>query len=190
MAAQTQLSRTTVREALKTLEVQGLLSIKPGRAGGATVQRPGSHLVADAVALTIRGREAGRSRLIEARQAIEPFCSKLAAGVRDCSDVAAMEEANESMTVAENVASFRRADAMWHVAVVYASRNQLMTELASGLLAVDEEAETPEFVDHETRTSVLVAHRAITMAIRNRDCAAAEREMARHLQSDARCARA
>src|ERR1700757_4882702 len=38
---QTRMSRATVREALRILEVQGLVRIKTGRAGGAYVDRPG-----------------------------------------------------------------------------------------------------------------------------------------------------
>jgi GntR family transcriptional regulator, transcriptional repressor for pyruvate dehydrogenase complex len=41
MVAQAQMSRTTVREALRILQVQGLIRIKTGRSGGAYVQRPG-----------------------------------------------------------------------------------------------------------------------------------------------------
>jgi len=38
---QTRMSRATIREALRILEVQGLVRIKTGRAGGAYVSRPG-----------------------------------------------------------------------------------------------------------------------------------------------------
>lgn len=37
---QTKMSRTTVREALRILEVQGLVTIKTGRAGGASLSCP------------------------------------------------------------------------------------------------------------------------------------------------------
>src|SRR5436190_8995809 len=36
------LSRATVREGLRLLEAEGLITTRPGRGGGATVQRPGS----------------------------------------------------------------------------------------------------------------------------------------------------
>src|SRR6478609_7890555 len=57
LVVQTKMSRTTVREALRILEVQGLVRIKAGRAGGAFVQRPGEQSMADTVALLIRGRQ-------------------------------------------------------------------------------------------------------------------------------------
>src|ERR1700746_1688037 len=43
---QTRMSRAPVREALRILEVQGLVRVKTGRAGGAYVYRPGQDSVA------------------------------------------------------------------------------------------------------------------------------------------------
>src|SRR5260370_14272352 len=55
LVAQTQMSRATVREALRILEVQGLIRIKTGRAGGAFVQKPDDESVAHSVALVLHG---------------------------------------------------------------------------------------------------------------------------------------
>lgn len=49
------MSRTTVREALRILEVQGLVQIRTGRAGGAFVQRPDQESIASSVNLPIPG---------------------------------------------------------------------------------------------------------------------------------------
>src|ERR1700739_2914491 len=79
LVAQTQMSRATVREALRILEVQGVIRIKTGRAGGAFVQKPDDESVADSVALVIRGRRIRMAALLETREAIEPACAQLAA---------------------------------------------------------------------------------------------------------------
>src|ERR1700753_745511 len=55
LVAQTRMSRATVREARRILQVQGLVRIKAGRAGGTFVQRPGRDAVARSVSLLIRG---------------------------------------------------------------------------------------------------------------------------------------
>src|SRR5260370_36513854 len=72
LVLQTNMSRTTVREALRILEVQGLVRIKTGRAGGAFVQRPGEDSVASSLGLLIRARQGRRATLLEARAAVEP----------------------------------------------------------------------------------------------------------------------
>jgi GntR family transcriptional regulator, transcriptional repressor for pyruvate dehydrogenase complex len=79
LVAQTRMSRTTVREALRILEVQGLVQIRTGRSGGAFVRRPGEESIASTVSLMIRGRQIRMDALLETREAIEPACAKLAA---------------------------------------------------------------------------------------------------------------
>src|ERR1700730_12439406 len=69
---QTRMSRTTVREALRILEVQGLVRIKTGRAGGAYVSRPGQDSMADSVDLLIRARRIRIPAPPENREGMEP----------------------------------------------------------------------------------------------------------------------
>src|SRR5260370_10350516 len=76
---QTRMSRATVREALRILEVQGFVRVKTGRAGGAFVYRPGQDSVTDSVTLLIRARPLRIPALPRACEAIEPFCAHLAA---------------------------------------------------------------------------------------------------------------
>src|SRR5712691_5752342 len=92
LVAQTQMSRATVREALRILEVQGLVRIKTGRAGGAYVQKPGKESVADSVALAIRGRHIRMAALLETREAIEPACAQLAAKYRTDAEIERLDK--------------------------------------------------------------------------------------------------
>src|SRR6201987_4546051 len=70
---QTRMSRATVREALRILEVQGLVRVKTGRAGGAYVSRPGQDSMADSVDLLIRARRIRIPARVETREAIRPL---------------------------------------------------------------------------------------------------------------------
>ena len=94
LVTQTRMSRTTVREALRILEVQGLIRIKAGRTGGAFVQQPGEEAMASTVNLLIRGRQIRLAALLETREAIEPFCAQLAATHRTQEELEVLEEAN------------------------------------------------------------------------------------------------
>jgi GntR family transcriptional repressor for pyruvate dehydrogenase complex len=87
LVMQTQMSRATVREALRILEVQGLIRIKTGQAGGAFVQKPDDESVAGSVALVIRGRRIRMAALLETREVIEPACAQLAAKYRTDTDL-------------------------------------------------------------------------------------------------------
>src|SRR5689334_25133965 len=79
LVVQTRMSRTTVREALRILEVQGLIRIRAGRSGGAFVQQPGGESVASSLDLLIRGRHLRLASVHETREAVEPSCARLAA---------------------------------------------------------------------------------------------------------------
>jgi GntR family transcriptional regulator, transcriptional repressor for pyruvate dehydrogenase complex len=181
---QTRMSRATIREALRILEVQGLVRIKTGRAGGAYVSRPGQDSMADSVNLLIRARRIRIPALLETREAIEPFCAQLAAKHRTDEDLGRLEAANAAMADAGTLAEFLQANVDWHVAVAVAGRNELLTgfmrALSRGLYA---STDNQGFVDDEVRRTALRAHRAVTKAIRAKDPDAAGRRMSRHVHS-------
>src|SRR5260370_12255264 len=117
LVVQTRMSRATVREALRILEVQGLIRIKTGRAGGAFVQRPDDESVAGSVALVIRGRRIRMAALLETREAIEPACAQLAAKYRTDADLERLHKANEAMAGGGPLAAFLAANVTLQPAV-------------------------------------------------------------------------
>jgi len=181
---QTRMSRATIREALRILEVQGLVRVKTGRAGGAYVSRPGQDSMADSVDLLIRARRIRIPALLETREAIEPFCAQLAAKRRTDEDLGRLEAANAAMAAAGTLAKFLQANVDWHVAVAVAGRNELLTgfmrALARGIYA---STDNQGFVDDDVRMTTLRAHRAVTKAIQAKDPDAARRRMSRHVHS-------
>jgi DNA-binding FadR family transcriptional regulator len=185
LVTQTRMSRTTVREALRILEVQGLIRIKAGRTGGAFVQQPGEEAMASTVNLLIRGRQIRLAALLETREAIEPFAARLAAVNRTDADLSALEAANLLIAEASgDLAPFLEANVEWHVAVARASHNEILSGLMVALSrAIYAATEDESFVDVEVRKTAVRAHETITAAIRDRDPDAAVRRMTRHVHS-------
>src|ERR1700757_5522466 len=97
LVKQTQMSRATVREALRILEVQNLVRVRAGRAGGAFVQRPTTQSMANSVTMLIRGQKIRLADLMETREALEPFCAELAARKRTDDDLAVLDRANDDI---------------------------------------------------------------------------------------------
>jgi DNA-binding FadR family transcriptional regulator len=162
-----------------------LIRIKAGRTGGAFVQQPGEEAMASTVNLLIRGRQIRLAALLETREAIEPFCARLAALNRADDDLRDLDAANAAIAAtSNNLSAFLEANVEWHVAVARASHNEILSGLMSALsraiyAATDDEG----FIDDEVRRTALHAHETVTAAIRDGDADAAARRMTRHVHS-------
>jgi len=184
LVLQTQMSRTTVREALRILEVQGLVQIRTGRSGGAFVQRPGEESIASTVSLMIRGRRIRLDALLETREAIEPACAKLAARYRTDADLEKLEAANAAISVDGPLSDFLTANVDWHIAVAVASHNELLIGFMRALSrAIYASTDNQGFIDTDVRKTTKRAHESITAAIRDQDPEAAVRRMSRHVHA-------
>ena len=190
LVKQTQMSRATVREALRILEVQNLVRVRAGRAGGAFIQRPTTKSMASSVSMLIRGRQIKLADLLETREALEPFCAELAARKRTDDDLAVLDRANSDIVEPDaDLPAFLQANLDWHVGVAMSGHNELligfMTALSQAIYAGTENA---AFVDDNVRKVTARAHRSITNAIRSRDADAAGRRMRNHVHSYAKAA--
>lgn len=184
LVVQTGMSRATVREGLRILEVQGLVRIKTGRSGGAFIQRLGEESIASSVDLLIRGRQIRLAALHETRESIEPSCARLAAKNRTEADLAELERANESIASDGTLEEFLQANVEWHVAVAVASHNELLNGFMLALSrAIYTSTHNQGFVDAAVRRTTVHAHRTITEAIRAGDADAAVRRMQRHVHA-------
>ncbi|WP_329281197.1 FadR/GntR family transcriptional regulator [Streptomyces sp. NBC_01451] len=187
---QTGLSRATVREALRILEVERLVRIRPGRGGGAFVHRPGHESVTNTVRLVIRGQQIRLEALHETREAIEPTCAALAAKRRTPADLTELDAAHAELLAADDdVPRFLRANVRWHTAVAKAGDNELligfMTALSQSIYAA---TDIDRFMDTEIREVTARAHARINEAIRAQNGPAAMRRMTRHVCGFARAA--
>src|SRR3984957_16307274 len=185
LVKQTQMSRATVREALRILEVQSLVRVRAGRAGGAFVQRPTTKSMASSVTMLIRGQKIKLADLMETREALEPFCAELAARKRTDDDLAVLDQANADIADPDaDLPAFLQANLDWHVGVAKASHNELLIGFMMALSqAIYAGTENASFVDSAVRAVTTKAHRAIPTAIRDRDTTAAGRRLRRHVHS-------
>jgi GntR family transcriptional regulator, transcriptional repressor for pyruvate dehydrogenase complex len=190
LVKQTQMSRATVREALRILEVQNLIRVRAGRAGGAFVQRPSTKSMANSVSMMIRGQRIRLADLMETREALEPFCAELAARNRTDDDLAVLDRANRDIADPDaDLPAFLQANLDWHVGVAMAGRNELLIGFMIALShAIYTGTENAAFVDDDVRAVTHRAHKSITNAIRSRDAEAAGRRMRRHVHSYAKAA--
>ena len=72
-------ARGTLREALRFLEIQGVITIKTGPGGGPVVGEPGSRHVASVIAMMLQLERAPFRAVLEARTTLEPAMAAQAA---------------------------------------------------------------------------------------------------------------
>ncbi|RLB23849.1 MAG: FadR family transcriptional regulator [Deltaproteobacteria bacterium] len=87
-----QVSRGTIREALRVLEQKGLIEIKLGVGGGATVRTASVDKVTETLALLIRHQKVSLTHLAEFREGVEGDIAALAAQRADSHDISVLED--------------------------------------------------------------------------------------------------
>src|SRR5690242_15403451 len=87
------IARTTLREALRILESQGLLEIRRGRTGGPVVTMPKIDALAEGLAVTLQLQGTTAGDLDAARQLIEPSLAAQLARQHTPDDLAVLHAA-------------------------------------------------------------------------------------------------
>lgn len=179
------LSRGSVREALKILEVEGLLEIRSGRSGGARVTVPQRQSLARTTELFVRTNGITLQSLLDCRIAVEPMLARLTARNRNEAELRRLRELHQAFEASvDSVQRYRRVNFDWHLAVAAASRNEPLIALMEAIATPVYEATGYEVVTTpESRREAVKAHNAVMRAIERRDEEAAARAMEKHLTS-------
>jgi GntR family transcriptional repressor for pyruvate dehydrogenase complex len=179
------LSRTSVRDALRVLESEGLIAIKAGRSGGSMVTLPGRESVARSVELFVRTHGVRLASLLECRVAVEPTLARLAAQRRTAEqldEIAAIHE--QFIDSVHDVPRYKRLNLDWHLAIARASGNEPLTALMEAVAAPIRDAMDYQHVTTmDLRQGAVKAHTVILKAIADRDDDAAFKRMERHVSA-------
>ncbi|KAB0537418.1 FadR/GntR family transcriptional regulator [Pseudochrobactrum saccharolyticum] len=125
-------SRTVIRETIKTLESKGLVRGKP-RIGTVVCEQDDWNLLDQQVLDWLGPRIVDLDLLLcvlEARRAIEPVAAELATQRASAMDIAALEIAWNKMNEAgSDIEAFTQGDVDFHIALLRASHNQVFRQL-------------------------------------------------------------
>jgi GntR family transcriptional repressor for pyruvate dehydrogenase complex len=175
--------RGTLRESLRFLELQGVLSLKPGPGGGPVIQKPNADHLATTLAVMLQFDHARYGMIAEARAAFEPVVAQLAAERITGARLAELARTLSDMQAHLNDAgAFQEADRRFHRIVAWASQNSvfgfLVDVLAGGMASTLPDADQPVL----RRRLILAAHQRIHDAIASSSPAEAGAAMRSHIQ--------
>jgi GntR family transcriptional regulator, transcriptional repressor for pyruvate dehydrogenase complex len=135
-------SRPSLREALRILEAEGLITVVRGVLGGVVVHEPHERMAARTAALVLQARNVGLADVHEARMLIEPGAVRVVAASRFRRAAADELQAliDEQLRSIAEPEAFAPANARFHDRLVALAGNQTLTIVARILNEIVERA--------------------------------------------------
>jgi GntR family transcriptional regulator, transcriptional repressor for pyruvate dehydrogenase complex len=175
-------ARGTLREALRFLEMQGVITIKPGPAGGPTVNLVAPRSLASAIALLLQLSNARFATILETRRLLEPELAALSASRASPEDIDRLRASVEAMGASlGDTETFLAENREFHDLVADASGNELFSLLVRSLEWITDASVLGVEYRPSHRAGILKAHKAILSAIATADGPAAADAMRVHM---------
>jgi GntR family transcriptional regulator, transcriptional repressor for pyruvate dehydrogenase complex len=179
---QLDVSRPTLREGLRILESQGVLTLRPGPGGGIIVSKPTIDVLAHALSVYLRLNNVPFIEILRARIAIEPALARDAALYGSAQDFEEMEQTIERLEAAgdDNEAVYRE-NRNFHDALARAANNPVLELFWSTIRVLASGEGAGLKYTARNRRHIISSHKGILEACRKRDGETAQRLMSSHL---------
>ena len=179
MLARYDVARATLREALRFLELQGVIHLQLGRSGGPVVARPQAGDFANNLSLILQFMEADLRGLLELREAIAPNVAAYAAQRATTGDLSALADCLKELERNEASSQFEELNRRFHDMLGWASGNPLFGLLTSALHMLTREFSLSLGYSAQERAVQLRFLRRVLEAVRKGDAEGARQAMAR-----------
>lgn len=187
LATQLAVSRAAVREAMRVLQAQGLITATTGRGGGTRITPARRDALSHILRLHLAVSGAEFSELTETRVALERASAAAAARAATPERTAPLHDLVDAMARSESVDAFSTIDTEFHVAIARCGQSDLMGDLTVAirlaLAAPIREAQLRMDDWPGFRTRLIAEHSAICEAITAGDAARAAAEMDTHIRT-------
>lgn len=174
-------SRTSVRDAIRSLQVAGLLEPRQGE--GTVIRELSTETLMAPIASALLARRDLLADLLDVRKMIEPAMAREAARRATPDEVRQMEAilARQAARIEAGGLAIEE-DSAFHDMIARASRNQVVLKVVDVLMDLLREGRERSLQVRGRPQRSLGGHRQILEAIRRRDGDAAERSMLNHLE--------
>lgn len=179
-------SRSSIREALRVLEAEGLIEVRRGSGAFVAPRTSWNTSTRSAVAAWIGQREEALQQLLEVREYIEGLTARLAAAsaktplIKELRGI--VEEQASCCPEGPDVDLIAELDNRFHLTISGASGNDIAHEIVSHILPSFNESNKAVIFAGQRAESIVKEHRAIVEAVAARDGGEAERSMRKHIK--------
>ena len=173
-------SRSSVRDAIRSLELVGLL--EPRQGIGTVVREPGD-APANPLAAAVLNRHKTVAELLDVRKMLEPPLAARAALHASPNELDDMEQIllRQEEKVSRGDLGIDE-DSEFHYSIALASDNRVILRVVDILMDLLKETRERSLQTEGRQQKSLAGHRSILAALKRGDAAAAETAMRRHLQ--------
>lgn len=168
-------SRGTVREALRLLEVEGLILIRRGPRGGVSVARPDLSQVSRSLSLLFTLDETPLADFFEFRKLVEPYAARLAASSTN------QDARRRLLAYVEGGQDDPERATNFHRVLAECTGNEILRVMLVALHEVLDRHVRLEAFDERDLSAVAEVHARIARAVKDGQPDVAERAMRRHL---------
>lgn len=181
LAGQFGVSRSSIRDAIRRLELVGL--VEPRQGAGTVVREVSSEALVTPLANVITHRRQMVSELLDFRKMLEPPLAGRAAGRATTGEIAEMEEIlrRQERKLREGELAVEE-DTEFHYCIVTASGNSVVLKVLDVVMDMLKETRSRSLQTEGRPQKSLAGHRRILAAIKRHDSKAAESAMRQHIR--------
>ena len=180
LAQQLNVSRASVREAMRLMDIQGLVIIRPG--AGTYITEDTVEVIVQAFSTLLSGPTSAARDIFEMRLILEPQVVSLAAKRASDADVRRMEgillQQEEDII---NGGTGVDSDSEFHFAIAQATKNSALIAVTQAISDLLSQSRDSTLLSPERSNQSLQSHRRILQTIKDRQSRSAEEAMHRHI---------
>jgi GntR family transcriptional regulator, transcriptional repressor for pyruvate dehydrogenase complex len=179
-----EIGRGTLREALRLLEFQGVIALKPGPGGGPILLNPAASHLASTLQLLMQLNHATYRTIVEVRTAMEPMTSQLAAARISDKSLEELRLTVENMRDSlEDRDVFLESNKRFHDIIAWSSGNVLFSYIVDSLVDILDGTVIGIDYPRHRRVAILKAHEEIFAALAQHDPQASLERMRLHIDA-------
>ena len=179
LALKLNVSRTSVREAIKALETLGLIESRHGE--GNYIRSDFEDILLEPLSIVFMLLGSDNNEILQLRNVIEPEVAKIAAENITDEEIEKIEDIIEKLSTTKDSKECASLDKEFHYSIAKASKNHLLSTIIFSVSSLIEEYIDESKIYDDKKEEVIKEHRKILKALKEHNKEEAFKEAKNHL---------